>query len=245
MAMESLREHFGDEFHQRTFQMWIHSESASELTTVSCVSVKNELSELVVEELESVGLKCIGIEGHPFALAKACRLSRTGQFDTPIGLLDWGHRTTSLVIARRGVPEFTRTFRDCRGADLLNSVAEGLMISPSDARHIMATAGPTAQTADGQPDVIGEHVQRLIASEVRKVSDELQKTLLYLKHHVPRLLPARILLMGGMGCVANMSAIFQDRSGIETKSWELDTQHAHSSDPAYASTFAVSAGDDL
>lgn len=245
MATEALREHFEDEFDQRTFQTWVHSESASELTTVSCVSIRNSVSELVVEELESVGLKCIGIEGHPFALAKACQLSKTGQTENPIGLLDWGHRTTSLVVVRNGIPEFARAFRDCSGANALNQVAEGLSLSPSDARHILASVGLPDCQADAPPEIISENIQRLMMPEIRKVSDELQKTLLYLKHHVPGLLPGRILLMGGMGCVSNLSATFENRSGIETRPWELDTQNAHQSDPAYASTFAISAGDDL
>jgi hypothetical protein len=79
--------------------------------------------------------------------------------------------------------------------------------------------------------------------EVQRIGAELRKTLLYLQHHVVRLMPSRLVLFGGMATVPNVAAAVQAHSNVETAVWSLTGDNSNRCDPLYAVAMAASVGE--
>ncbi len=241
MAIESLREYYED-FDQRITRTWQHEETPHDMAMVSSVSVRSSIAETIVDDLKSVKLRCVGMDSLPFAMARAAELGSFSRKDEPIALLDWGHSTVTLVIARNGRPEFVRRLRDCNGRDAIESLAQGLRLDSTDILHVLATCGLPAAGAHATSNAATEKIQRLLIPELDKVCAELQKTLLYLRHHLRKLMPSQLVLFGGMATIPQISSAFQERCGLETTPWKLNSRNSHVSDAVYGVAMAASVG---
>lgn len=240
MATEALRDASPD-FDERVTTLWQHSVTPHDLAMVSGISVSNPVGESIVSDLSQVGLRCSEIESLPFALARAAEMTPSGCCTQPIGLLDWGHESVTFVVSYRGRPEFVRTFRDCGSGETLTAVAKGLDMSVEDTRHVLAACGLPKGKSDSSTAAISRTVEQLMIPEMRNIAAELRKTLLYLRHHLSRILPARLMLFGGMAAVPNLDHVFQDLCDIETCPWSLNADNSHHTDPVYAVALATSA----
>ena len=241
MATEALRDASPD-FNQRVTTLWRHAVTPHELAMVSAVSISNLTGEGVVNSLSEVGLRCCSIESVPFAMTRAASMSPGGRTTQPVGLLDWGHDSVTFVVAYQGRPEFVRSFRNCGSRFILKTLAEGLSMSTEDTRHVLAACGLPGNSAGQQNNNhISRTIEQIITPEIQNVAAEIRKTLLYLRHHISRILPSRLILFGGMAAVPNIAGLFQDQCGVETKPWSLDADNSHHTDPTFALALATSA----
>lgn len=239
MATEALRDAMPS-FDDRIVKLWHHSISPHDMAVVSGVSVHCEAAESIVDDLGGVGLNCYRMDSLPFALARASTLTPDYRPDQSVGMLDWGHRTVTLVIAKGGRPEFIRSFRDCSGLSAVNAIAEGLKITPQEALAALCTARLFENDNSASRSAIGRAIEQLLQADLQRVADELHKTLMYLRHHASRIQPTVLQLAGGMATVDNIAEFIQEQSGIETKVWSLDASNAAPSDPLFATAFAAS-----
>ena len=241
MAVEALKDCYPD-FDQRVTKSWRHSETPHDMAMVSAVSVRTGIAEQIVADLDGVHLKCVSMNSLPFMLARAAEMSHAVNDHQPVGLLDWGHSSVTFVVARQGRPEFVRSFRDCSGGSAVCSLSEGLQLDEDDIRHVLATCGLPSTGTSPDAHGISQSVRQMLMPEIEKVCGELQKTLMYLRHHLRPLLPARLLLFGGMASIPNIADAFQEHCRIETFPWSLNADNSHSTDPIYAVAMAASAG---
>ena len=244
-AIEAIQSQMGDAFQARSFQMWRHSDSAEEMATVSCASYHQAVAQRVMDQLKSVGLKCVGVECHPFAIARACQLSRLGQTNGPIAILDWGHSAVSLMIVMNGQPQSYRLLPGCSAANAIHLVAKQLAIPIDEAQQLLNGCSLPSRFSDYKSDTLSERLLEFMMPEFRKVAEQTQHLLRHLRKNNPQSVPGSMLLMGGMGAIENLAQLLQQLTGIETSSWALDSEHAHASDSVYATAFAASASVDV
>ena len=240
MATEALRDAYQNDFDNRITKLWRHSETPHDMAMVTGISVRTELGEAIVSDLNEVNFDCRSMTSLPFALCQAASMSPVGRSQRPIGLLSWEHSGTTLVIARKGRPEFIRSLRGCTGQAVLQRLADGMGLTFNEARCVLATVGVPG--IDGRSNTLAKAVEQIIQPEIHSVVNELQKTLMYLRHHMSRLMPGRLVLFGGMATVANIDKLLQTSSGLETRCWSLNAENSHVSDPVYAPAIAASAG---
>ena len=167
-------------------------------------------------------------------------MSPAGRSQGPIGLLSWEHSGATLVIANKGRPEFIRSLRGCAGHLVIQRLMDGMGLTAAEARCVLATVGIPG--IDGRDSSLAKAVEQIIQPEVQAVGSELQKTLQYLRHHLPRLHPSRLVLFGGMATVSNIDRSLAAGSGLETRPWSLNAEGSHATDPVFAPAIAASAG---
>ncbi|HIK94686.1 MAG TPA: hypothetical protein EYG03_22305 [Planctomycetes bacterium] len=240
MALEAIKDLYPDDFDERMTRLWQQNDTGHDLAHVASLSLPDILAVKIVEQLATARLNCGAIDGLPFALARAANMSPTSRSSQPVALLDWGHTSVTFIIARNGRPEFVRSFRDCGGQRSVDAVAQGLSVDHGDALNVLATFG---LPRDGAAGAVPGSLDLLMAPEVQRIGAELRKTLLYLQHHVVRLMPSRLVLFGGMAAIPNIATAVQDQSGVETVAWSLNDGDGDRSDPLYAAAMATSVGE--
>ena len=241
MAQEALRDCFPHDFEERVTRLWRHVHSPHDLTQVSGISVKTAVGEGIVEDLNRVGFDCRSMASIPFALTQAASMSPVGRSQQPIGLLSWENSTATFVVTHNGRPEFIRTLRDCSGKAVNERIVDGLGVKPDEARSLLASIGLT-NSDDTNLSPLTKMIEPYVQPEVQKICSELNKTTMYLRHHLPKLLPARLVLFGGMATVPDIARSIQESCGMETSPWSLNADNSHATDPIFAPAIAASAG---
>lgn len=243
MALEALRDCYPDDFSRREMRLWRHTESPHGLTQVSGISIPSELGESVVDELEGVGLACTSVTALPFSLCHAVSMAPNGcDLSQPVGIVSWNHSSAIFVVARNGRSEFIRALRDCDGKNALQRIRDGLSLDESEARSVLASCGLPAAAECGSSASLAAKVEQLLQPEVQKIAAEVQKTLIYLRHHLSALMPSQLLLFGGMATVPNISRVMEDAIGMTSQPWSLGADNSHASDAAFASAMSASTG---
>lgn len=244
MAMEAMRDCFPRDFDQREMQLWTHSESPHGMTMVSGVSVPTDVGEAVVEDMQAVGLNCSAITTLPFALTHALSMSTADAWQQqPTGIISWEHSKAMFIVSRNGRPEFVRGLRDCSGAVAIQRIADGLNLSADEADQVLATVGIPETCDRGSSVSLAGTVEHLLQPEFQNLCDEIQKTLMYLRHHLSNLIPTQLVLFGGMAAVPNISRIIHGRFGMNAQPWSLNAANSQCTDPVFAAAMAASMGD--
>lgn len=239
MARESFRDSLPD-FDERIVKTWKHTQSPHGMAMVSGISMPVDLSETIVHELGRAGLDCISLHSQPFALAGAMSLMSSDSAPSTIGLLSWEHTNAFFVAIHNGRVEFVRTLRDCGGHAVLKRIAEGLQLSQTDAASILMRFGVAGSEHRSDTSGIVDFIQQIIHPELQNICYEFRKTLTYLQHHLPALLPEQIRLFGGMGIVPNLSSLMEAECDIPTLPWSLNASNSLSTDPLFAGAIAAS-----
>lgn len=239
MAAEALRDAFGEEYDRRVTRLWAHRYAPHELAMVSGLSTRTDVGEQIVADLNLAGFDCRSMLTLPFTLAKAASMSACARGPQPVGLISWQHSGATLVITKDDRPEFMRNLRDCSGRTAEQLLQDGLGVSREEAVSVLSTFG---LPGPGDTSGISQAVAGMLQPQIQQLAAEVKKTFLYLRHHLPTLLPGRIVLFGGMASVPNIATAIEQASGIETRSWSLNADNSHSSDPLFALAIAASAG---
>lgn len=239
MAGEALRDSFGDESDHRVTRLWLHHHSPHDLAMVSGISTRTDVGEQIVADLNQAGFDCRSMVSLPFTLAQAASMSACARGPHPVGLLSWQHSGATFVVTKDDRPEFMRQLRDCSGRQVEQRLQDGLNISREEAVSVLSTFGLSAA---GDTCGVGQAVEKIIQPDLQQLAAEIKKTMLYLRHHLPSLLPGRIVLFGGMATVPHISSAIEQISGVETRPWSLESETSHASDPLFALAIAASAG---
>ena len=97
-----------------------------------------------VKATQLAGLTTVDVDLIPFALSRVL-ISRPKIVGT-IALVDIGANTTSVVIAKDGVPQFVRII-PTGGDDLTQALRSGLEVDAAQAEHIKRTLGLASQVS--------------------------------------------------------------------------------------------------
>jgi type IV pilus assembly protein PilM len=133
-------------------------------TEVLVSSVAKEYAESVMEIIEKTGLNIIAMEPEPLAMARA--LAITGAMDATM-VVDFGQKSTDLVIIYKGQPRLVRTIPG-GFSNFVKTLASGLDVREDQASQFILKFGLDESKIEGQVFKILGHSLEAYASELTK-----------------------------------------------------------------------------
>ncbi|MDO4508280.1 MAG: type IV pilus assembly protein PilM [Candidatus Saccharibacteria bacterium] len=133
-------------------------------TEVLVSSVAKEYAESFMETIEKTGLNIIAMEPESLAMARA--LAVPGSIDANL-IIDFGEKTTDLVIVFKGQPRLVRSIPGGFG-QLVKALAGGLNVREDQARQFILKFGLAEDKVEGQVFKLLSHSLDSYASELAK-----------------------------------------------------------------------------
>ena len=115
-------------------------------TEVLVSSVAREYAETVLDTIEKTGLNVIAMEPEPLAMARS--LAIPGAVDANL-IVDFGEKSTDLVIVFQGKPRLVRSIPGGFG-QLVNAVTAGLGVTEDQSRQFILKFGLAEDQVEGQ-----------------------------------------------------------------------------------------------
>ena len=188
MSREALQDSLESDLSDRTLRCWTHTVAPRDMVQVSGISVQTELAETVVDQFQACGWKCHQINSLPHALTRAWEVSG-GAADIPVGMLSLRHSSALLTVCYRNQPEFMRSLRGCAGQSVVEAVSGGFGLAEADGVRLLETYGIAGSETDRARRLVSDRIQQFMDPYLHQLNDQLQKTLMYLRHHMPKLFP--------------------------------------------------------
>ncbi|MGO4534647.1 type IV pilus assembly protein PilM [Leifsonia sp. 2MCAF36] len=143
-----------------------------------------------VKAVQLAGLTPVEVDLIPFALQRA--LVSRPRIGGTVALIDVGASTTTVVVAKDGVPEFVRLI-PTGGDDLTTALSTRLELTAGEAEYIKRTLGLGTNAADAQ-----QHAQLSVIYEVvNELLGSLRNTITYFSNTRADAPVERIVLAGG------------------------------------------------
>lgn len=133
-------------------------------TEVLVSSIAKEYAESVMEMIEKTGLNIIAMEPEPLAMARS--LAIPGAMDATM-IVDFGERSTDLVIVYRNQPRLVRSIPG-GFSNFVKTLSGGLDVREDQARQFILKFGLAEDKIEGQVLRILNHPLENYASELTK-----------------------------------------------------------------------------
>lgn len=178
------------------------------------IAAVKEPVEAKVAAARLAGLNPVGVDLIPFALSRVLLAGDAGRGS--VALVDFGELTTSVVVARDGVPNFVRII-PAGGSDITRAIADKLGLPPGDAERLKRQVGliaspkaPAGLTGDSY-----ETLLEIVFSVTSDLLSSLRNTLAYYTANGGEPID-RILLAGGDHMPGFAEALSElTRTGVE------------------------------
>jgi type IV pilus assembly protein PilM len=232
---------------ERCFDFWKTPNPANEnaaMVQLSILDIDRDASLRLAHNLHSVGLECRVLDGLPCALARSVQICDIHAAERPTAIIDIGYASTVFVVAVNGSPQFTRVLRGCGLEFLVAPIQRSMPLSATETLQLVKRIGIAPAEIDTQTDSASLVIHQLLSDPIAKLMSEITRTLMYLQHSLPDLLPDRVLLCGGGSFIPNLSARFASEMGLDVVSWTMSTtepQLAAQDDSLFAVAAALSA----
>ncbi|MFG0335105.1 MAG: hypothetical protein ACF8TS_17240, partial [Maioricimonas sp. JB049] len=171
---------------------------------------------------------CNVIDTLPCALGRAVAMVEPPTPGRTVAALDWGYRTPLFVLIRDGRPVFARTLKKCGGEPIVEQVQTQLNVPASDVHELLLAR---ARTPDSQHGLTGlsELLAACAVAAQKRLVEELERTLSYLRGQPGELDPQRLWLFGCGALLPGSGEQITRACGLEAAVWHLG---AASRDPA-------------
>ena len=133
-------------------------------TEILVSSVAKEYAEDILDTIEKTGLNVIAMEPEPLAMARS--LAIPGAIDANL-IVDFGEKSTDLVIVYQGKPRLVRSIQGGFG-QLVTAVVNGLGVKEDQARQFILKFGLAEDKVEGQVFKILNPSLDTYASELAK-----------------------------------------------------------------------------
>jgi Tfp pilus assembly PilM family ATPase len=226
MIAQELESVYGENDKPREFDFW-ETDAATQGDPIApdgvqVLSIARKRVTELGESLSQAGLDCRVLDGLPCALARALTLARPGETNQPSAAIDWGVTNATFCIVQRGQTQFTRNLRDCGAGALVAQVGQTLGLTQLEGGQLLQRWGlPRPGTTAGPDDEIQEVIASVVDGHLRRLLEELVKTLAYLRAQRPGLLPKQLWLFGGGATVKNAAAFLASKLEIPCEVWRL------------------------
>ena len=136
-------------------------------------------------------------------------------------------------------------FRDCGMRHLMDALSERLRLSHNECWQLLTSYGFSANALGGtSSDDVRQVLTQLADTPFRKLLEETEKTLSFLRQQYHELFPQRLWLFGGGATIRNVANLIDVAVGIETGVWQImpsssDTGHRPKGGPPAGPVQAV------
>ena len=205
-------------------------------TEVLVSSVAREYAETVLDTIEKTGLNVIAMEPEPLAMARS--LAIPGAVDANL-IVDFGEKSTDLVIVFQGKPRLVRSIPGGFG-QLVNAVTAGLGVTEDQSRQFILKFGLAEDQVEGQ-------VFKILNPSLDNYASELAKSVRFFQSKYLNGKVGGIILSGYASMIPLFSEYIEAKTSIPTikgNPWQLvrtTPEQQHALMPV-ASEFAVVIG---
>ena len=218
---------------QRQFDFWYSDlpsgDKSTALMDVNVISVSGQRTAPVAESLARAGLECRVLDGLPHAVARAVTMAAARGIERPLAGVHLAHDSAVFVLARRGVPIFTRHLRGGGTHRIATNLSQSLGILEVEAVRVLREFGfPNADARDAEGGQIQEVVCEVVSEPVNEIADELRRTLAYLAGLGSDIVPQGVCLLGDGAAIRNMAPRLSEKTGASVWTWNLpDARLSH------------------
>ena len=182
-------------------------------TEVLVSSVAKEYAEMIMEMVEQAGLNVVAMEPEPLAMARA--LTPVGAIDATM-IVDFGERSTDLVITYKGQPRLVRSIPGGFGM-LVKAVSGSLDVREDQARQFILKFGLAQDKVEGQ-------VFRVLDSLLDNYALELAKSVRFFQTKYINGKVGGIVLSGYGGMIPFFAEYIEAKTRVATmrgNPWQL------------------------
>ncbi|MBR3270095.1 type IV pilus assembly protein PilM [Candidatus Saccharibacteria bacterium] len=192
-------------------------------TEVLVSSVAREYAEDILETIEKTGLNVIAMEPEPLAMARS--LAIPGAIDANL-IVDFGEKSTDLVITYQGQPRLVRSIPGGFG-QLVSAVTNGLGVREDQARQFILKFGLAEDKVEGQ-------VFKILSPSLDTYASELAKSVRFFQTKYLNGKVGGIVLSGYASMIPLFPEYIEAKTNIPTMKgnpWQLvrttpEQQHA-------------------
>ena len=205
-------------------------------TEILVSSVAREYAETFLDTIEKTGLNVIAMEPEPLAMARS--LAIPGAIDANL-IVDFGEKSTDLVIVFQGKPRLVRSIPGGFG-QLVSAVSNGLNVTEDQSRQFILKFGLAEDQVEGQ-------VFRTLNPALDNYASELAKSVRFFQSKYLNGKVGGIVLSGYASMIPLFSEYIEAKTSIPTikgNPWQLvrtTPEQQHALMPV-ASEFAVVIG---
>ena len=205
-------------------------------TEVLVSSVAKDYAESTMEMIEKTGLNIIAMEPEPLAMARA--LTPPGAINATL-IVDFGEKSTDLVITFKGQPRLVRSIPGGFGV-LVKAVASSMNVREDQARQFVLKFGLDQSQLNGQ-------VFTVLSSHLDNFASELAKSVRFFQTKYINGKVGGIVLSGYADMIPLFAEYIESKTNISTAKgnpWQLVRTTANQQNALMnvASEFAVAIG---
>ena len=172
--------------------------TATGAVNVVFLAVKTDILEPLCRAVSDAGLSISSLTVAPLALYDAYRHSPVSRSGEPTLLLDFGSRTTNMLIA--STDSFFCRSIPTGGVAITTAASKDIHVDLDEAENLKVTRGSVALGPGFEPpaDPVQANLARIARQSLLKVQADISRSLSYYRTTLGGRDPVRILIAGGM-----------------------------------------------
>lgn len=188
----------------------------------SVLSVPTDVATGVAESLWKQGLRCEKIETVPNLLSQAVKLS-VAQEETEESVLaiDWGMTAPSLTLVHQGRPIYSRLLRNCGLQQFIDAGADTFGCSASQFCEFLQLSALQSREETANHTQLSKSLRELCSGVLEQLSQEIERTLSYIKQEYPSRIPNSLILFGGGAMIPGVTNLLQHKTRLTSSLWQL------------------------
>ena len=195
---------------------------------INAVTVANNWTEAVCDDLDAAGLFGEAIDAPPLAYARAIQLNGENS-SQPVLAIDWGFNCATVSVLRRDQPIFVRSLRDSGYRNIIDHVERALGLTGREACKVMADFG-LPESPHGAGQELQQAIAEIVSEPLKSLCDELDRTLCYVRSSRRGNEPAQAWLFGGGATMRNADRFIERALGVRTQNYSLNGERVYRSD---------------
>jgi Tfp pilus assembly PilM family ATPase len=196
------------------------STAADAHSPMGIVGARRSWVEELIACFEELGLEPRIIDGAPFAIARALRKSDSRNDDIQAGL-DLGYEGALFVLVRRGVPTYFRMLRGCGMRGVLEAIRNGLHIEEREAHQFLKACAQASRRPSAASKTMIATLMELAALPLRRLQNELARTLDFARRQSDANELKRITLFGGGSLFPGIASLLEGWADLDFRQFTL------------------------
>jgi Tfp pilus assembly PilM family ATPase len=198
-----------------------HSSGATiENSQLGIVGARRSWVEALITLFEERGLEPRIVDGEPFTIARALRRAENRSEEIQAAL-DFGYDGAFFVLARRGIPNYFRVLRGCGTRGVSEAIQHGLNIDEREAHQFLKACSQAARRPSAASKTMLTTLRDLAALPLRRLQNELARTLDFARRQADGGEVKRIMLLGGGALLPGMSSLLESWADLEFRLWSM------------------------
>lgn len=198
---------------------WATDSSASTEvdSPIGIVGARRNWIEQLISRFEALGLEPRVIDGSPFTIARAMRRER-GDCELQAAL-DIGYEGALFVFVRRGLPKYFRVLRGCGIRGVVEAIRNGLSISEKDSHQFLKACSQASRRPSADSKAVLSTLRDLTAMPLRRLQNEIAKTLDFTRRQGIGGDLKRVTLLGGGALFPGISPLLEGWTDLDFRPW--------------------------